>query len=279
MNWKDCLNTLSDSAGIFREEKIAPQKIAAGFLPVAVLTLLFWCAEYILSDGLISRDGYSYLGYVQEAVDHGWDAARCKFPEIGQVPPLLLMAMYYPALPGIDAVWAGRAANLLGVLSLAAGVWFCSLRIYKNFQLALATSLMVMAIPRIYETGCNILRDPVYWGIAVWIFYLVLSMTADRLNATDGYPGKLLRKTATLAILSGAALITRKEGLFLVPLTGLWLAVTVLPDRRLKSSRRIIVVILFIILAAAVSIVPYAAGTGWYPAKSLLTDLSYLGIL
>jgi len=273
------LKNLFSTSGIFPEERVSIQKSLCGAAVVMALTAVFWLAEYLLSDGLISRDGYSYLMFVRKTAAVGWHSAAGAMPDVAKAPPLLVMLMYAMDSIGIEAAVAGRLLNLAGVLVFAAGIFFCTLRICRNFQLALAGALMTMAIPKIYDVSCNIMRDPLYWAMMIWIFYLVIVMAEDQQENKSCRCRDLFLKVMILAALSGLSVITRKEGISLCLVTGIWLGGFMLLQPQLQWRKRLVLIAIYAIVTVAICTVPYLFGTGWYPGKTIINDLTLSGVL
>ena len=276
---KDSLKNLFSSYGSFPEEDVSFLKALCGALIVAALSALFWFIEYHFAEGMLSRDGYGYLMFVRRARAAGWSFAAERMPDIANAPPLLLILMYTLDAAGIDAAFAGRMLNLLGLLLSGAGVFFCTLRICRNFQLALAGSLITVVIPKLYEVSCNIMRDPLYWAIMIWCLYTVLAIKDSFHPEKTSSSGRFLRQTVTLAFLLGSAIITRKEGGFLCFVISIWFAGTVFLRPEIKWYKAAAVILLYLAMITVISFMPYILGTGWYPGKTLINDLTLSGVL
>ena len=225
------------------------------YLLVTITAVVFIAAELVFSHGVLSRDGCRYLFYVTEALNNSWTAAAEKDPGMSNYPPLLVMLMYSAGKLGIDQEIAGRVLNLSSVIFMSWGILYCSRKLYKDKFTALCTALMIIAIPKIYLAGCNILRDPLYWAATVWALALLLNLAENAEMPLKKYLHNLLGMSLLLAL----ACLTRKEGMFFTALFVLWL-VTLNPaswQRKLWSAA------LLLAIVAAFIFIPHMLGVPW----------------
>lgn len=178
----------------------------------------FIVLEYLLSGGLLSRDGSEYLIYTQTALTHDWEAALQQIPSMKDFPPLLVMLMYGAGKCGLDYEFLGRLLNIAGILLAGTGIYCICSEIYCRKLTALCSALMVCSLPKIYLEGCDIMRDPLYWAEMCCSVAITIKISRGGLELKK-YSGYLL----VLSLLLGASCITRKEGLFLTALTVIYL--------------------------------------------------------
>ncbi|MBE6379691.1 MAG: glycosyltransferase [Lentisphaerae bacterium] len=237
-----------------------------GFLIISLLLVAltagaFAAMEYHNSQGLLSRDGYSYLLYTQLALEESWSAALERYPEMSDYPPGLVMMMYGIGKLGGDFELAGRISNLLGILLTGWGVLILSRRLYKDKFMALCCALMAVSMPKLYMEGCNILRDPIYWAIMLWSVVLLLEMV--RCTAADRLRYWLC--TLGMSLLCGMGCIVRKEGLFLALLLGL---ITCFGIKQ-KLWCRVVSVLILLLVAVCFILLPGVLGVPWNILNSL----------
>ena len=225
------------------------------YLLVTITAAVFITVELVFSDGVLSRDGCKYLLYVTEALNNSWAAAAEKDPGMSNYPPLLVTLMYLAGKLGIDQEIAGRVLNLSSVFFMSWGILYCCRKLYKDKFAALCSALMLVAIPKIYLVGCNILRDPLYWAETVWALALMLNLAENAEMPLKKY----LRNLLGMSLLLALACLTRKEGMFFTALFLLWL-VTLNPaswQRKLWSAA------LLLAIVAVFIFIPHMLGVPW----------------
>ena len=170
-------------------------------------------------------------------------------------PPLLVMLMYLSGKLNIDQEIAGRVLNLISLFVMSWGILYCCRKLYKDKFAALCTALMIVAIPKIYISGCNIMRDPLCWAETVWALALLLNLAENAEMPLKKY----LRNLLGMSILLALACLTRKEGMFFTALFVLWL-ITLNPvswQRKLWSAA------LLLAIVAVFIVIPHRLGVPW----------------
>lgn len=230
------------------------------FLSYLLITLLissFVVVEYCMSKGLLSRDGYGYWLYTQEALTAGWQAAAVRFPDMPDYPPLLMMLMYAAGRLGINIELFGRILNIAGILLTGWGILYCARKLYSNKITALAAALAVMSIPKIYLEGCDILRDPLYWSCIIWAMAMLLRLSNDEKNPLPA--GQFYLRSLILAVCCALGCISRKEGLFFSGIIGLW----IIFYAPVKLTRKSVMFIIFASVTFLGIMLPYLCGVPW----------------
>lgn len=222
---------------------------------VTLTAVIFMTLEVVLSDGILSRDSCSYLLYVQKALNSSWEEAAAVYPQIPSFPPLLMILMYQAGKLGIDVELAGRTLNLLGIIFLAWGLLCCCRKLYREPLPALCSALMLIALPKIYLEGCDIMRDPLYWALSVWTLALILK----RSEKPDMTNKKYFLSFLGISLLLGLASLTRKEGVFLTALTLLWTIIL----NKASWQKKLLSVLLIILITAGILLLPKMLGVPW----------------
>ena len=224
---------------------------------------IFMTLEVVLSDGILSRDSCGYLLYVQKALNSSWAEAAAAYPQTPSYPPLLMMLMYQAGKLGMDPELAGRILNLGSVMFLAWGTLYCCCKLYREKLPALCSALMLIALPKIYLEGCDIMRDPLYWAFSVWTLALILKLSAE----PDMTNKKYFFCFLGISLLLGLASVTRKEGVFLTALTVLW-AFTL---NKASWQKKLLGVLLIITITAVIFLLPKMLGVPWDMLKIFST--------
>lgn len=166
--------------------------------------------EYYLSDEDMPPDSYSYLDFARSVTQSGWAAASEKDPVTSSFPPLLVLSMVSLNRLGMEMETAGRIMNIVPCLLASIGILCCTWQLYNNRFLAFCTALAVSSLPGWNSYGTGILRDPLYWMLAVWSC-AVLMYCSNNMKRKVCIPRCLF-----LGLLAGLALLCRKEAVILI---------------------------------------------------------------
>lgn len=256
-------------------DKSPKRWLTAGAIIIALETIGFWLLEFSLNDGLLSRDGYSYLSFVEDVLESNWSEALTKFPQMKHCPPLLMIMMYYCS--GIcPPELCGLGLNLLGTVLTGLGVWFCAYELYQRPGTALASALIVMALPKIYMTGCDIMRDPLYWAAMIWIVYFSIRLL-DNFQAQRPSLKRWRKLILLLAVLSGVSILTRKEGVPLTVITAILVFVITIKSKFLPLKSKMIWLFMCSAIVIAAAFLPLMLGYDWQLWSLLETRISIGG--
>lgn len=253
------MNNTPENRGSFpadRHSRLRQHRFAIiSYLAVTLTMAGFMILENTLASGVLLRDAGKYLLYVYEALNNSFAAAAEAYPGMPGYPPMLVMLMFAAGKVGIDPESAGRFLNSMSMIFSAWAMLYCCRRLYKDQLAALCTALMLISLPKLYLTGCNIMRDPLYWAESLWALALLLNLAGSRELPLKKYFWNLLG----MALLLATACLTRKEGIFLTMLFTLWnVTLNPAPWRRKLWSTALILAI-----AALAVTLPFMLNVPW----------------
>ena len=203
---------------------------------------VLWCALLLLAAGmhfcrsridpLPSRDSEQYIRFAESVAAASYREVVESFPPdvLRAQPPLLLSAMVFGVRAGFPAERVGRALMLLADLLLCAALGMIARELWHDWRMTAAAMLLAAVFPICVKYPVQILRDPLYWCFVAWALCW----------ATRAAAGKRIWSNWFLAALCTAlAILTRREGLELLPVFAVWLCGF---DWRRRGWQRILLV-------------------------------------
>ena len=174
---------------------------------------MFFCRQRL--DPLPSRDSECYIYWAGKIAASSWrEALQTPDEETLSKPPLLLSLMAVGVRVGIDAKTAGDTLMLLSYLLLCTALALIAEELWGDWRLTAATLLFAAMFPICVRYSVQILRDPLYWCLAAWSIWWAMR-AADGKNSWWNW--------ISSAICCGLAILTRREGVELTLIVGLWM--------------------------------------------------------
>ena len=167
-------------------------------------------------DPLPARDSAQYLYFAEKIGTSSWRQVLQTSDDVTLSKPPLLLALLSAAVRcGIDVRTAGNALMLLSHLLLCTALALIAEELWHDWRLSASTLLLAAALPLMVRYSVHILRDPLYWCLAAWTIFWALR----GVNGKNPYLGWL-----GSAVCCALAILSRREGVELVAIIGLYLA-------------------------------------------------------
>ena len=214
--------------------------------------------SFCLRDRL-HRDAYRYIDFARDLVASGWDWHSPLITEKMSFPPLMAILDGLFIEIGLAPKVAGGIVSVFFGALLPVAVYLLARQLFQEKKYAVVAALLTIFHPGCVDVGSTVLRDPLY----LFFFASALALGVNIAKTKKSVWWYIL-----YGVLSGLALLCRKEGVELPAIALLWLTCELLFTRDIPFWKRLGKALsgaLLLLLAAALTMLPVA----WWTSMNI----------